>query len=209
MPIPSVPENLKYEAGGLSIFLGLEICSTYGHWITLDSSTDPDEVHAYGKALCDAYNLDQGGLYSGGEYGLMDAEGFPVRPGNVDEALLLAELAELMDDTKLAALGDWVEHRGHDYALYNSGKLQSADEIAEQFDEDYIGTYESEEDYAQERLGEMWDNGLDMKARKEMEYFARYVFNYMNWERLARDFEVDDVWYGERNEHGYPVFWRN
>ena len=206
MPIPQVPEELRVaslDSDTPAIFVGLTINPVRGAWLAVTGDLDADDYHNFGKALA-RMNPD-----SGGEYEIMDTSGFGgLRPRSVEEALVLSEIKDELED-KWPAFEAWCDHRGYAYTVYEGGKLRDAWSISEEFESDFIGFYDSEEAYAQERLGEMWDDAFDMQARKDAESICTHVFNHMNWSRLAGEFESDDVYYGERTENGIPVFWRN
>lgn len=211
MPIPSVPNDLLpvLMDDAPAIFVGLELAPTFGAWLAVTGDLDADAYHAYGRELCMAYAIQTRNLVPTDEYGIMDTSGFGgLRPRSIEEALVLSEVRDELED-KWPAFEAWCDHRGYAYTVYEGSKLRDAWSIAEEFESDFLGFHESEEAYAQERLGEMWDNTFDMQTRKDAEGISTLVFNHMNWSRLAGEFETDDVYYGERTENGIPVFWRN
>lgn len=210
MAIPPLPEDLSYSSNGdFAVFIGVELAPTYGQWITVDADTDPDHLHAFGRALCKTYSLRSGQPCD--EYGVMDTDGYAgLLNGHspLELAVTLAEVAERLGE-RFGALPGWVEHRGRDYTLYLNAeggrRMATADEIVEAFGEDYCGTYESEETYAQERFAELWDASFDGDPPQELQL---PVFNYMNWERLAAEYEQGDVYYANTPD-GTAVFWRS
>lgn len=187
------------------LFIGAELAPTLGEWIDLNNYSDEEE-------FLDAVGALQDRIKAAGheESSVMDTDGFGglMRPdsSHYERAWLIHEILEELDDTEGEAIRAWIEHRGVEYTLFANKKLRRSDEIIDDFRGDYLGTFESEEKYAEERFTEHWDAlGLEKYA----ESLQAYVFNHMNWERLAYDYSCDDVYYGNRDTHGVPVFARS
>lgn len=146
--------------------------SIEGAWMDLSDYNDIDELYL----ACSRLHKDE----DDPEYMFQDYENIP--EGLVDESgmnekfFLFRDAVEDLDNERFTAFLIWCEN--HHKSLYR----EDVDDLLSDFDNDYIGKYESEEDYARQYIEDTESNLSD---------FARQYFDY---EAYARDLFSGDHW---------------
>lgn len=143
----------KYNAGSL-----------FGKWFDLSDFADKDEF----IEACKEYHKDE----DDPELMFQDYENIPEEL--VSESWLsenffeLRDKVEEMDSTMQEAFSAWL-----DYESRNLSKVD-ADDLVKKFNNEYIGQYGEEEDYAREVIEQCYE-------------LSDFVKNYFNYESFARD----------------------
>ncbi len=181
----------------LKVFLGLYLAPAYGEWVEVDSSTDPDELHAKAREIVARFNRE----YADGaeEYATFDVDGaWAVPPGETadfEHVVWLATLTEEVGDDA-QAFEKWAANEGHEYTLFEGGKRREVEEILETFREKFLGVYDDVEDYAHEVI----ENSCDM------EKMLGNLAVYFDYEAFGRDLELGgDIWTA-RVDGGLAIF---
>jgi len=207
--IPQPPEEVRVvslDGGTPAVFLGLQIDPTYGRWLSVTADLDAETFHAFGRALCRTYARRAGLTTPPEEYVITDTSGFgPLRPRTIEEATVFSELKDALEMEGVeqwAALPTWLDRQGYTYTLYENGKIRDAWSIAAAFEKDYLGTYPEAKEYAQVRF----EDEIGDTFSRLPELVQRRLAHHMDYDSLADDYAASDVYFGERNEHGVPVF---
>ncbi|WP_158655766.1 antirestriction protein ArdA [Sphingobacterium sp. HMA12] len=144
--------------------------SIFGEWLTLSDYADKDEFYDACRELHDDEEDP--------EFMFQDYENIP--NGLIGECCIsdsifdVLEALEDMDETRKEAFLIWCNN-GH-------RKLSEGDisDLISDFDDDYIGEYKDEEDFAYEQVEQM-----------DLPEFAKTYFDY---EAFARDLFSGDYW---------------
>lgn len=86
----------------------------------------------------------------------------------------LVQEAKSMSDDEQEALAEWLADHGRDTAA----------DLVEEFHDEYVGDYDSEEDFAQQ----MVDEGIFGDIPESIAF-------YIDYEAVARDLFIDGYWY--------------
>ena len=185
---------------GPAVFLGVYTCPSYGTWVPLSASSDPDELAEVARLVVAGWNAEYPEEHAE-EYLFSDWENFVASPGentSFEDVLALVELTEAVGYKREDAFEVWLGHVGMVYALYEDHKLRPASEIVEQFEEEYCGSYDEFTDFVQE----------DYAGVLEALEIPNEVAQYIDYEKIARDWEVNE-YYHERVGGQTHVFTRN
>ena len=152
--------------------------SIFGEWLKLSDYADKEKFYTACRELHDDEEDP--------EFMFQDYENIP--NGLIDECWIsdkifeVLEALEDMDETRKEAFLIWCDN-GH-------RKLSEGDinDLISDFDDDYIGEYEDEEDFAFEQVEQM-----------DLPEFAKTYFDY---EAYARDLFSGDYW----SEGGYVFY---
>ncbi|MDV4011862.1 antirestriction protein [Elizabethkingia anophelis] len=144
--------------------------SIFGEWLTLSDYADKDEFYDACRELHDDEEDP--------EFMFQDYENIP--NGLIGECWIsdsifeVLEALEDMDETRKEAFLIWCNN-GH--RKLSEGEI---DDLISDFDDDYIGEYKDEEDFAYEQVEQM-----------DLPEFAKTYFDY---EAYARDLFSSDYW---------------
>lgn len=145
--------------------------SIFGKWFDLSHYTDKDEFYN----ACKTLHEDE----QDPELMFQDYENIP--NGLISENWISDKIFEVLN-----ALNDLNENQKEPFAIWcNNGHRQLSeedmDDLINCFEEDYIGEYNSEEDFAMELVEE----------RSDLSDFARQYFDYKSY---ANDLFISDYW---------------
>ena len=144
--------------------------SIFGEWLNLSDYVDKEEFYN----ACKELHYDE----EDPEFMFQDYENIP--KGLIDESWISNNIFEVldaledMDETRKEAFLIWCDN-GH----YKLSEGEIYDFISD-FDNDYIGEYDSEEDFAYEQVEQM-----------DLSEFAKRYFDY---EAFARDLFCGNYW---------------
>lgn len=150
--------------------------SIFGEWLELSDYSDRQEFY---EACAELHSDEQDP-----EFMFQDYEDIP--EGLIGESWISENLFDVlealknMDDSKREPFLIWCENGHQDLAT------EDTDELISDFECDYIGKYDSEEDFATELI----------EQREDLNDFAKEYFDY---EAYARDLFCGDYW----SEDGY------
>lgn len=109
------------------------------------------------------------------------------------------KLDEYEDIRKIAKLATVLEKHGKAFADYYA--YYGNDATVEEFEENYLGAYESEEDFVYQQ----WDEDGKLKALEELGIHSYYI----NWEGIANDWFIDSYLSIESSYKEVHVFIRH
>ena len=151
----------KYNSGSL-----------FGKWLDLSDYSDKDE---FLEACADLHKDEQDP-----EYMFQDYENIPetlFSESSLSEKFFeLRDATENMDETVQEAFFIWCEDANKDF------NKEDADSLVSAFTNDYIGQYDSEEDYAEEYIREIQD-------------LSDFVLQYFNYAQYATDLFYSGYWF--------------
>lgn len=180
-PFGEHPEVLKDEEGSIRIYVACLASYNNGilHGHWIDATLGEDHLWEGIKAMLAASPIPEAE-----EFAIHDYEGF--------EGVALSEYESIQSVAKLAAFIDEVGPV--------AGKLMEhfadLDEARETMRDHYAGVYSSVSDFAQELTEET------TKIPDTLQY-------YIDWERMARDLEINDILALETGFEEVHVFWRS
>jgi len=146
--------------------------SLFGKWLNLSDYSDIEEFYI----ACRELHSDE----EDPEFMFQDYENIP--EGLIDESWLskntfeVLQALEDMDDDQLEAFLIWCSDGHH------SLSEEDIDQLISNFEDDYVGQYDSEEDFARELIDEITD-------------LTDFVKQYFDYEAFARDLFCCDYWY--------------
>lgn len=153
----------KYNNGSLS-----------GAWLNLSDYSDKEEFYE----ACRELHKDEEDV----EYMFQDWENVP--EGLIGESWIsenffaLRDAVEDLSDTEQEAFFVWCNYKCHDLSE------EDADDLIKAFQDEYIGQYDDEEDFATQIVAECY----------ELPDFAETYFDY---QRFARDLFMCDYWFDD------------
>lgn len=143
----------KYNAGSL-----------FGKWFNLSDFTDKDEF----MEACKELHKDE----EDPEFMFQDREYIPeelVSESWISEIFFeLRDKVEEMDSTMQDAFSVWLDYESRDLSKVD------ADDLVKKFNDEYIGQYDEEEDYAREVIEQCYE-------------LSDFVLNYFDYAAYARD----------------------
>lgn len=143
----------KYNAGSL-----------FGKWFNLSDFTDKDEF----MEACKKLHKDE----DDPEFMFQDRENIPeelVSESWISEKFFeLRDKVEDMDATEQEAFSVWLDYESRDLSK------DDVDDLVKKFEDDYIGKYDEEEDYAREVVEQCYE-------------VSDFVLNYFDYAAFARD----------------------
>lgn len=143
----------KYNAGSL-----------FGKWFNLSDFTDKDEF----MEACKKLHKDE----DDPEFMFQDRENIPeelVSESWISEKFFeLRDKVEDMDATEQEAFSVWLDYESRDFSK------DDADDLVKKFEDDYVGKYDEEEDYAREVVEQCYE-------------VSDFVLNYFDYAAFARD----------------------
>lgn len=146
--------------------------SLFGKWLDLSDYSDKDE---FLEACRELHKDDQDP-----EFMFQDYENIPEtlisESWLSDKFFELREATENMDETVQEAFFIWCEDASKDF------NKEDADSLVSAFTDDYIGQYDSEEDYAEEYIRETQD-------------LSDFVLQYFNYAQYATDLFYSGYWF--------------
>lgn len=151
----------KYNSGSL-----------FGKWLDLSDYSDKDEF----MEACRELHKDE----QDPEYMFQDYENIP--EALISESWLSDKFFELRDaieelnETQQEAFFIWCEDANKDF------NKEDADSLVSAFTDDYIGQYDSEEDYAEEYIRETQD-------------LSDFMLQYFNYAQYAIDLFCSGYWF--------------
>ena len=164
----------QINTSGASVYVGTygkyNDGSIFGEWLTLSDYADKDEFYDACKEL---HNDEADPEFMFQDYG-------NIPNGLIGECWISDKIFEVLE-----ALEDMDESRQEAFLIWcNNGhrKLSEGDidDLISDFDDDYIGEYKDEEDFAYEHVEQM-----------DLPEFAKRYFDY---EAFARDLFCGDYW---------------
>lgn len=172
---------MENQEGEIRIYVACLAAYNNGilHGCWIDAAQEPDEIRSGINAM-----LKASPIAGAEEYAIHDYEGFEGAP--------VSEYQDIESVTELAAFiaqhgelgGKLVEYFG------------SLDDARDVLSDHYAGEYKSVEDFAQELTEQ------STEIPRALEY-------YINWERMARDLEINDVLTIETGFECVHIFWRH
>ena len=153
----------KYNAGSL-----------FGEWLDLSDYSDKEEFYD----ACRELHKDE----EDAEFMFQDWENVP--ENLIGESWLsenffaLRDVVEDLDDTEQEAFFVWCNYKSRDFSN------EDADDLVRNFQNEFLGEYEDEEDFAYKYVEECY----------ELPEFAKTYFDY---EKFARDLFMCDYWMDE------------
>ena len=146
--------------------------SLFGKWLDLSDYSDKDEF----LEACRELHKDE----QDPEYMFQDYENIPetlFSESSLSEKFFeLRDATENMDETVQEAFFIWCEDANKDF------NKEDADSLVSAFTNDYIGQYDSEEDYAEEYIRETQD-------------LSDFVLQYFNYAQYATDLFCSGYWF--------------
>lgn len=143
----------KYNAGSL-----------FGKWFDLSDFADKDEF----MEACAELHKDE----SEPEFMFQDWENIPeelISESWLSEKFFdLRDKVEDMDATTQEAFSNWLDYENRDLSKVD------ADDLVSKFNDEYIGKYDEEEDYAREVIEQCYD-------------LPEFAINYFDYAAFARD----------------------
>ena len=147
----------KYNAGSL-----------FGKWFDLSDFADKDEF----MEACAELHKDE----SEPEFMFQDWENIPeelIGESWLSEKFFdLRDKVEDMDATTQEAFSNWLDYESRDLSKAD------ADDLVSKFNDEYIGKYDEEEDYAREVIEQCYD-------------LPEFAINYFDYAAFARDLFCD------------------
>lgn len=145
--------------------------SIFGKWLKLSDYTDKEEFYA----ACHKLHNDE----EDPEFMFQDYENIP--QGLISECSMSDNIFEVLE-----ALENMEENQKEAFLIWCSNGHHSLsdadiDDLKSEFENDYIGEYDSEEDFARELVEE----------RNDLSEFAKQYFDY---EAYARDLFCNSYW---------------
>lgn len=146
--------------------------SLFGKWLDLSDYSDKDEF----LEACRELHEDE----QAPEFMFQDIENVP--ESLISESWLSDKFFEVRDaieklsETQQEAFFVWCEDASKDFDKENADDLVSA------FSDDYIGQYDSEEDYAEEYI-------------RETQELSDFVLQYFNYAQYATDLFCGGYWF--------------
>ena len=180
-PFGEHPEALKDEEGGIRIYVACLAAYNDGilHGRWIDATQGEEHIREGIKAM-----LAASPIMFAEEYAIHDHEGF--------EGVGISEYACIASVNEIAAFID-------EYGPV-AGKLMEhfadLDEAKEAMRDHYAGVYSSVADFAQELTEET------TTIPDSLQY-------YIDWERMARDLEINDILALETGYEEVHIFWRH
>lgn len=154
----------KYNSGSLA-----------GKWLDIADYASEEEF----SAACAELHKDE----PEGCRELMFQDWSDVPSGFISESTIsdvlfgLVQAAQEMSDEEQEAFSDWLSDHGN----YDS---DTADDLVSKFHDDYVGDYDSEEDFAEEVV----DEGM-------LGEIPESIACYIDYKAIARDLFICDYWY--------------
>lgn len=153
----------------------------HGAWI--DADQDPDDIWSEINQM-----LSKSPEPDAEEWAIHDYENF-----------FSIKLSEYEDIEKVSETARQLVEHGTAYAAYvNNVGIDYA--TLEDFEDTYMGCWDSEEDYAYH----LWKEMGIIKKLKE----CGVTDSYIDWEQVARDLFIDSYWSHEESYHEVYVFTR-
>jgi len=146
--------------------------SIFGKWLTLSDYTDKEEFYA----ACHELHSDE----QDPEFMFQDYEDIPqalISESFISDKIFeIIEAWENMEESQKEPFQIWCNNRNR------SLSDEDIDDLIRAFERDYIGPYDSEEDFARELI----------EDRTDLPDFAKQYFDY---EAYANDLFCDGYWY--------------
>jgi antirestriction protein len=137
-----------------------------GVWIDFYDHITPDEVMEQVEEMLGP---------DGEEWAIHDSEGFGDLVSEYMAIDLLCDIAELINQRGEDAVVGFINHSGVEYLS--------------EFENCYVGEYESEEEFVEEHFSELLDKALDI----EFPWGSR-LFSYVDLQAIANDCFCGDYW---------------
>jgi antirestriction protein len=156
----------------------------HGRW--MDASRTAADIHADIQDM-----LSRSPVVGAEEWAIHDHEGF-----------CGLHLAEYEDIEEVAALAAAIEKHGEAVAHYinNSGRdYVDLGTLGEDFEDAFVGQYESPRDFAETNAEEMGFGGLTPEQLEG-------IWGFLDWDHVANELTITDYWSAEARELGGGVY---